>query len=111
DDPSLVHALAASRVPLTVCPLSNLKLRVVQRLEDHNIARLLRAGLNVTMNSDDPSYFGGYMNENYVATQKAVGLTRDEIGMIARNGVAAAFVDDARRAELSRSLERYWGSV
>jgi adenosine deaminase len=111
DDPALVRELAASRIPLTVCPLSNLKLRVVRRLEDHNIARLLRAGLNVTMNSDDPSYFGGYMNENYIATQEAVGLTRDEIRTIAHNGVAAAFVDDARRAALSRSLEGYWARV
>lgn len=111
DDPALVRALAASRVPLTVCPLSNLKLRVVARLEDHNMARLLRAGVNVTMNSDDPSYFGGYMTDNYVATQEALGLTREEIHTIARNGVGAAFVDDARRVALSRSLEGYWASV
>ncbi|MBL8702199.1 MAG: adenosine deaminase [Alphaproteobacteria bacterium] len=110
EDGALVQELAASRIPLTVCPLSNLKLRVVQRLEDHNIARLLRAGLNVTMNSDDPSYFGGYMNDNYVATQRAVGLTREEIRTLARNAVSAAFVDATRRGELARSLEAYWAA-
>ena len=107
EDPALVAALARSRIPLTVCPLSNLRLRVVQRLEDHNMARLLRAGLNVTMNSDDPSYFGGYMNDNYIATQAALGLARDEVAAIARNGVGAAFVDARRRAELSAMLEAY----
>ena len=71
------------------------------------MARLLRAGLNVTMNSDDPSYFGGYMNDNYLATQQALGLTREEIAEIARNGVGAAFVDARRRAELSTMLEDY----
>jgi adenosine deaminase len=108
EDPALARELAASGVPLTVCPLSNLKLRVVRRLEEHNIARLLRAGLKVTMNSDDPAYFGGYMTDNYVATQEAVGLTRGEVRTIARNGVDAAFVSAERRAELGRSLESYW---
>lgn len=108
EDPDLVRALAASGVPLTVCPLSNVKLKVVKTLAEHNLARLLRAGLNVTMNSDDPSYFGGYMNDNYVACHETLGLTRDEIRTIAANGVAAAFVDDARRAELKRELDAYW---
>lgn len=111
EDPALVRELAASRIPLTVCPLSNLKLKVVRRLEDHAMARLLRAGLAVTMNSDDPSYFGGYMNDNYLATQAALGLAREEIREIARNGVAAAFVDARRRAELSRMLEDYWAKA
>ena len=106
-----LKAYAASRIPLTVCPLSNLKLKVVRRLEDHAMARLLRAGLAVTMNSDDPSYFGGYMNENYLATQAALGLSREEIREIARNGVAAAFVDARRRAELSAMLEGYWAKA
>lgn len=107
EDPALMRQLAASRVPLTVCPLSNVKLKVVKSLAEHNIARLLRAGLNVTMNSDDPSYFGGYMNDNYIACQETLGLTRDEIRTIAENGIDAAFVDDARRAALKRELEAY----
>jgi adenine deaminase len=111
EDPGLMRQLAASRVPLTVCPLSNVKLKVVKTLAEHNLARLLRAGLCVTMNSDDPSYFGGYMNDNYVACQETLGLTRDEIRTIAGNGIAAAFVDDARRAELQRDLDAYWAAV
>ena len=107
EDPALMRSLAASRVPLTVCPLSNVKLKVVKTLAEHNIARLLRAGLNVTMNSDDPSYFGGYMNDNYIACQETLGLTRDEIRTIAANGIAAAFVDDTRRAALQRDLAAY----
>ena len=107
EDPALVARLAAARIPLTVCPLSNLRLRVVDRLESHNMARLLRAGLNVTMNSDDPSYFGGYMNDNYLATQQALGLTRAEIAEIARNGVGAPARVDEGRAELSTMLEDY----
>jgi len=108
EDPGLMRQLAASRVPLTVCPLSNVKLKVAKSLAEHNLARLLRAGLCVTMNSDDPSYFGGYMNDNYIACQETLGLTREEIRTIAANGVAAAFVDDARRAELRRDLDSYW---
>lgn len=109
EDPALMRTLAASRIPLTVCPLSNVKLKVVGTLAEHNIARLLRAGLNVTMNSDDPSYFGGYMNDNYIACQETLGLTRDEIRTIAANGIAAAFVDDARRAALQRELDAFCG--
>jgi adenosine deaminase len=107
EDPALMRSLAASRVPLTVCPLSNVKLKVVGTLAEHNLARLLRAGLCVTMNSDDPSYFGGYMNDNYIACQETLGLTRDEISAIAANGIGAAFVDDARRAALERELDAY----
>jgi adenine deaminase len=110
EDAGLMRQLATSRVPLTVCPLSNVKLKVVKTLAEHNLARLLRAGLCVTMNSDDPSYFGGYMNDNYVACQETLGLTREEIQEIARNGIAAAFVDDARRAEMSRELDAFWAA-
>lgn len=108
EDAELTRQLAASRIPLTVCPLSNVKLRVVRTLEEHNLARLLRAGLNVTMNSDDPSYFGGYMTDNYLASQQALGLTRDEIRTLARNAIGASFVDDKRRAALSCALEDFW---
>ena len=69
-NPALMHRLARSRVPLTVCPLSNVKLRVFPDLASHNLKRMLDAGLNVTINSDDPAYFGGYVGENYVQTAR-----------------------------------------
>ena len=98
EDPALMQRLAQSRMPLTVCPLSNLKLRVVKDLRDHNLARLLRAGLCVTINSDDPAYFGGYMNANFVATAEALALSRKELIDLARNSFLAAFVtEDERR--------------
>ncbi|MFT3963488.1 adenosine deaminase [Propionivibrio sp.] len=98
EDPALLRRLAAARTPLTMCPLSNLKLRVVDNLREHNLARLLRAGLRVTLNSDDPAYFGGYMNANFIAAADALGLSRDELAALARNGFLAAFVtEDERR--------------
>jgi adenosine deaminase len=84
-------------MPLTVCPLSNLKLCVVKDLRDHNLARLLRAGLRVTINSDDPAYFGGYMNANFLATADALALTRGELVELARNSFTAAFVTEQER--------------
>lgn len=102
EDPALMWRLAETRMPLTVCPLSNLKLCVVKDLREHNLARLLRAGLCVTVNSDDPAYFGGYMNANFIATADALELSRAELVELARNGFAASFVtDDERRPWLA----------
>ncbi len=95
DDPALVARLARERMPLTVCPLSNLRLCVVDDMKDHPLRRMLQAGLMATVNSDDPAYFGGYVNENYLAAQQALDLGRDEIVALARNGFTAAFCDDA----------------
>lgn len=101
EDPALLQRLAQSRMPLTVCPLSNLKLCVVKDLREHNLARLLRAGLCVTINSDDPAYFGGYMNANFLATADALELSREELVELARNSFTAAFVtEDERRSWL-----------
>jgi adenosine deaminase len=97
EDPSLMRRLLETQTPLTMCPLSNLKLRVVKDLREHNLARLLRAGLRVTINSDDPAYFGGYMNANFIATADALGLSREEIVTLARNGFLASFVTEAER--------------
>ena len=97
EDPALMRRLAQETVPLTVCPLSNLKLRVVKDLREHNLARLLRAGLCVTINSDDPAYFGGYMNANFIATADALDLSREDLVELARNSFAAAFVTEAAR--------------
>ena len=97
EDPALMQRLAQNQMPLTVCPLSNLKLCVVKDLRDHNLARLLRAGLRVTINSDDPAYFGGYMNANFLATAEALALTRNELIELARNSFTAAFVTEQER--------------
>jgi adenosine deaminase len=106
-DEALVARLIDEGIALTVCPLSNSKLQVFPDLRDHNLRRLLQRGVRITINSDDPAYFGGYIGENYLAAQRALGLTRDDLATIARNGIAAAFLDEARRAELSAELEGY----
>jgi adenosine deaminase len=105
EDPVLVAELAKRRTPLTVCPLSNLKLCVVNDLKDHPMKRLLDAGLCATVNSDDPAYFGGYMNANFVQTVEALGLTSDDVITLARNSFEASFVSEARRAELMAALD------
>ncbi len=98
-DPALVARLAAERIPLTVCPLSNLKLCVYPSLDQHALAALLEAGLCATVNSDDPAYFGGYINQNFVETFAALPqLGAREAHRLAANSFEASFVDDARKA-------------
>ena len=92
EDAALVERLVREQIPLTVCPLSNLKLRVVKDLREHNFARLLRRGVAVTINSDDPAYFGGYIGENYRATAAALELTAEEIVTVAETAVRASFM-------------------
>jgi adenosine deaminase len=103
EDPALVARLARERVPLTVCPLSNVKLGVFGSLGEHNLKRLLQRGLCVTVNSDDPAYFGGYLAENYLAVQRALDLSRADIAQLARNSIEASFLPEAAR---SRWLQR-----
>jgi adenine deaminase len=105
EDPALVAELAKRRTPLTVCPLSNLKLCVVDDLKHHPMKRLLDAGLCATVNSDDPAYFGGYMNANFVQTVEALGLSREDVVTLARNSIEASFVNEARRGELMALLD------
>jgi adenine deaminase len=107
EDPELVDRLLAERVPLTMCPLSNLELGVVSRLEDHNLARLMRQGLTVTINSDDPAYFGGYIADNYVAAARALRLSRAELVQLARNSFEAAFVDPVQRDAWLAEIDDY----
>ncbi|MGB5628642.1 MAG: adenosine deaminase, partial [Woeseiaceae bacterium] len=92
EDKILVQRLATRNVPLTVCPLSNLMLRVVESLEDHPLRDMLNAKLLATVNSDDPAYFGGYMNDNFRAITAALGLTTDEIVMLAKNSFTGSFL-------------------
>src|SRR5450830_392547 len=107
EDPALMQRLINEQMPLTVCPLSNLKLCVVDDMAQHNIARMLRAGLAVTVNSDDPAYFGGYMNANYLAIAAALALTRAELLQLARNGVNASFLPAADKARLMDEVEAF----
>ena len=99
EDPALVERLARERIPLTVCPLSNVKLRVFTRLEDHNLKRLLDAGLCVTVNSDDPAYFGGYVLENYLASADALGLSREDLARLCANSIHASLLDAEAKAK------------
>ena len=96
EDDELVARLRRDQVPLTVCPLSNLKLAVIESLSAHPIKRMLDHGLLATVNSDDPAYFGGYINENYVRTAQALDLTETELATLVENSFAAAFEGDAR---------------
>ena len=97
EDSVLMQRLIAEKMPLTVCPLSNLKLCVVDDMAQHNIRRLLQQGVHVTVNSDDPSYFGGYMNNNFVAITEALALTNEELKTLAQNSFEASFISDAEK--------------
>lgn len=99
-DPLLMAELAHTRMPLTVCPLSNLKLCVVGDLRDHPLKKMLDAGLCATVNSDDPAYFGGYMNANFEQTVLALDLSREDVVQLARNSFEASFVSEQRRLEM-----------
>jgi adenosine deaminase len=107
EDPELVERLRRQRIPLTICPLSNVKLRVFDQIEDHNLKALLDAGLCATINSDDPAYFGGYVEENYAAVQKALGLGREDLQRLARNSFEASFLSDGEKKELTAELDDY----
>ena len=108
EDPALVNRLAEEQIPLTVCPLSNIQLRVFDTLEEHNLKQLLKAGLCVTINSDDPAYFGGYIGENFLRSQQALDLNADDIYTLATNAFAASFLSDKEKehhiAELDRAM-------
>jgi adenosine deaminase len=109
EDPVLVERLRTDRVPLTVCPISNVKLRVFDSIHRHNLPHLLDAGLCVTINSDDPAYFGGYINENFHIVGEAFNLTDAQFYTLARNSFDAAFVDEERRAALYAELDTVRG--
>ena len=104
-DPELVTELVRRRVPLTVCPLSNLKLCVVDDMAAHPLERMLELGLFATVNSDDPAYFGGYVNENYVAVAEALGLSRENLVRLARNSFEASLLDAPAKEALVAELD------
>jgi len=107
EDEALIARLAAEQMTLTVCPLSNLKLCVVKDLKDHPVPEMLRRGLHVTLNSDDPSYFGGYVNANYIQLAKAVGLTREQVTQLAKNSFEGSFLTEADKAKRLAEVDAY----
>ena len=106
DDDAVASRLAREGVPLTVCPLSNVKLKVFKDLKDHNLRRLLDAGLKATVNSDDPAYFGGYVEENYLACLDELSLTKAELVTLAKNSFEASFLTPAEKARHLAEIDR-----
>ena len=106
EDPTLMHEVAERQIPLTVCPLSNIRLCVYERMEQHPILYLLDNGLQVTVNSDDPAYFGGYVNDNYRAVIEALAPTAEQIVRLAKNSFTASFLDAAEKTAWHRKIDR-----
>lgn len=110
EDEALIARVRKAGLTLTVCPLSNLSLCVVDDLKDHPMKRMLELGLNATINSDDPAYFGGYINQNYRETAKAVGLTREDILTLVRNSFTGSFLSEAEQAPHLAEIDRIAGA-
>ncbi|MFQ5551627.1 MAG: adenosine deaminase, partial [Gemmatimonadales bacterium] len=110
EDDGLVDRLVNENIPLTVCPVSNVRLNVFKEMEHHNLKQLLDRGVCVTVNSDDPSYFGAYLTDTLIATQSGLKLDRADILQIVRNSVNASFVAPERKRELLDELAAYDGS-
>ena len=108
DDEQLIKYLIETQIPLTVCPLSNLELKVVNDLKDHPLLKLMEAGLMVTINSDDPAYFGGYMNENYSQIASALNLTKKQITQLAKNSFKSSLLPDVEKEEMIKQVEHYY---
>lgn len=111
EDPKLVDRLRAEQIPLTVCPLSNVKLRVFDTLADHNLRALLDAGLLATINSDDPSYFGGYVGDNFAGCEAALELSRDALVTLAKNSFRASFLDGEAKAKRIGEVDAFVASA
>jgi adenine deaminase len=107
EDPALVERLVSEQIPLTACPLSNVKLRVFDTMKENNLVQLMDAGLHVTINSDDPSYFGGYLAENYLAVHEGLGLGRDRLANLARASFRASFLDPDEKQALIAEVDAY----
>jgi len=107
EDENLIEQLIAERTPLTVCPLSNVKLKVFERMEQHNIVSLLRHGLCVTINSDDPAYFGGYMTDNFLAVNHAHPMNKTELAQFTFNAIEASFISQIEKDKLTIATQAY----
>jgi adenosine deaminase len=110
DDPALVQRLVREQMALTVCPLSNIKLRVFDVMGEHNLRRLLDAGLVATVNSDDPAYFGGYVNDNYLAAFEALPLDASHARQLARNSFAAAFLEPEQKRAYLAEVDQFFAT-
>lgn len=108
DDADLVQRLVEMKMPLTLCPLSNVALKVIQKMEDHPVLEMLNKGILATIHSDDPAYFGGYMNENYYETAKALNLNKDQLMQLAINGFEASWLDQESKAKHIAAVKRYF---
>lgn len=108
EDPALVARLIAEQIPLTVCPLSNLKLRVVDNMKDHPIIKMLENDLCVTVNSDDPAYFGGYVNENFIAINNTLGVSKLTVYALAKNSFVASFLDNNAKQKYLAELDDFY---
>eukprot|EP01034_Spumella_vulgaris_P038825 gene38825-47947_t len=111
EDAALTARVARERIALTVCPLSNTKLRVFDQMQDHNLVQLLDAGLMATVNSDDPAYFGGYMNDNFIATFEALPLTLAHAHRLARNSFEASFLPAGQKQKFLAEVDAYFATV
>ncbi len=111
EDPALVERLVREQVPLTVCPLSNVKLRVFPELAQHNLKQMLQRGLRVTINSDDPAYFGGYIGQNFLESALALDLSRSDLATLARHSLLASFTTPAERAPWLAKLDAVAGGA
>jgi adenine deaminase len=108
EDLLLVNELVARKMPLTVCPLSNLKLKVVTDMTQHPLVKMLEKGMLATVNSDDPAYFGGYVNENYLAVAETLNLTKEQIVQLAKNSFIASFLDEDAKKEMIEKVDLYY---
>ncbi len=108
EDDKLIDFLVEKQIPLTVCPLSNLKLKVVTDMTNHPLKTMLDKGLMATVNSDDPAYFGGYVNENYLATAKALNLNKKDIATLAKNSFKASFLPDDTKQKMIDKVEQFY---
>lgn len=100
EDETLLATLIANKTPLTVCPLSNLKLKVFDALEDHNLLQMLKQNAVITINSDDPSYFGGYLVDNFIAVHEALGLSDEDVIALCKNSIKASFLPDDKKTDI-----------
>lgn len=107
DDQQLVDRLVEMQMPLTLCPLSNKELQVIGDLKDHPVKAMLNHGLLVTLNSDDPAYFGGYMNENFLQTARAVGLSKEHVAQLAKNSFTASWLPEAEKQRRIDEIDVY----
>ncbi len=107
DDDKLVEELVRRKIPLTLCPLSNLRLKVTDKIEAHPLKKMMQKGVLVTINSDDPAYFGGYINENYLAIAEALNLTKEDIYQLAKNSFQASFLEQGEKDNMLKKVDEY----